>query len=112
MNKVSEHTPSELKKALKACVEATGDDLDGNNNDYGWLIRNGASVVKDVVDEIEPLEEQVEALQAEVTQLKELVFPLLQYTSEYYRKNVDRTGVRHDGIESLLLQAKTITEGE
>jgi len=55
----------ELKLALKSCVEATGEDLDGNNNDYDWLVRHGASIVKERVNEANIIEEHFEQLQAE-----------------------------------------------
>ena len=71
-----------LKKALKDCVEATGNDLDGNNNDYNWLIREGA-------DEVRKLSNEFNEVEAENEQLREALENIEQHQIHVCGAGVD-----------------------
>jgi hypothetical protein len=82
---LSKHNTLEMDKLIKSfkgCVEATGHDLDGNNDDIDWLIRNGASEVKVCADERDALQIEVDNLlkankrmEQALRQIKELSRP-------------------------------------
>jgi len=91
---------NEVELALKACVEATGEDLDGNNNDITWLVRCGAETVKDVVGEIFTLEEQVETLQKEHEIMKEALEGIVEVTKKF-AYNVDVFHMGKDAQNAL-----------